>query len=180
MITAKYELFVDTGQRHTNKRHLHYRMRDITIEYWPLQHQYAVIKQEHITSDLRNVTCPVLEVNSGRLECGVAAGRLSCTYHCPSGYFYETNGTMKTSAIISCDSSTAQWSHMSASNPMGDLPKCAGACSHDSLLSIINLWRHNIKIHRNCYCTSRSSSWSCNTIFLYIISLYSYSRRTDH
>ena len=88
---------------------------------------YIVNMQQHHTSDLSNVTCPVLAVQIGRLECELTGSSVSCTHSCPSGYYFETNGTLKTSGSVFCNNSmSAQWSHMSADNPLGEFPKCAG------------------------------------------------------
>ncbi|KAL5259640.1 hypothetical protein ACHWQZ_G009927 [Mnemiopsis leidyi] len=87
---------------------------------------YIVNMQQHHTSDLSNVTCPVLTVEIGRLECELTGSSVSCTHSCPSGYYFETNGTLKTSGSVFCNNSmSAQWSHMSADNPLGEFPKCA-------------------------------------------------------
>lgn len=80
----------------------------------------------HITSDLRAVTCPVLKLQIGTLECNTSASPVYCTQHCPAGYLFESGGVLKKQDSVTCNTSSAQWSHMSAENPLGVLPKCAG------------------------------------------------------
>ncbi|XP_063678884.1 uncharacterized protein LOC134814654 [Bolinopsis microptera] len=69
----------------------------------------------------------------------MTADPISCTHHCPDGYLYELNGTLQTSGSVSCNSSTAQWSHMSRGNPLGELPKCAASITPTHYLTFVDM-----------------------------------------
>ena len=78
----------------------------------------------------------------GTLECDLTGSSVSCTHRCPSGYYFESNGTLETSGSVFCNSSmSAQWSHMSTLNPLGELPKCAGEYQ---MINISNFYLHSV------------------------------------
>ena len=79
------------------------------------------------TSDLNIVTCPTLDAGFGTMSCNTSATPVSCTYTCPSNQYFEINSTTLSSKYeVTCNASNAEWSHMSSSNPLGDLPPCSG------------------------------------------------------
>eukprot|EP00116_Pleurobrachia_bachei_P004558 sb/3464820/ len=77
------------------------------------------------TSDLNVVTCPTLDSNFGTMECDVTKDPVECTYFCPTDNYFELDDVIVSKQTVTCDSSTAKWSHMSSSNPLGTFPQCS-------------------------------------------------------
>jgi len=76
-------------------------------------------------NDVSKVKCPVLAAGKGSLVCAIDGDSTSCTYTCQSNAFYSDGSALQSTKKVTCDATTATWSHMSKTNPTGDLPNCA-------------------------------------------------------
>ena len=79
-----------------------------------------------ILSDLNIVTCPTLDTGFGTMDCDTSATPVACTYSCPSNQFFDGGDALTSTMKVTCNTSNAEWSHMSATNPLGVLPSCSG------------------------------------------------------
>ncbi|XP_063680022.1 uncharacterized protein LOC134815418 [Bolinopsis microptera] len=59
------------------------------------------------------------------MDCDTSVTPVACTYSCPSDQFFNSGGALTSTKKVTCNTATAEWSHMSASNPLGVLPSCS-------------------------------------------------------
>jgi len=72
------------------------------------------------------IVCPALDAGLGTLVCNDTVDPVFCVFSCPAQQFFLEDGALKTNQTVTCDNGTAQWSHVSADNPLGSLPVCSG------------------------------------------------------